>query len=80
MALCMLNRVSNIGCKVELGRFPLAIPDILSVLKYYSRLNNDPIGSLLNNALESQRLAKSNSNRTMTFTDIYKSSEIFICK
>ena len=71
-ALRMPSRCSNIGCRGELGRYPLSVSILTSVLKYYSRLINCQKNTLLHEALTSQHLTTFNSRKTMTYIDFTK--------
>ena len=71
-ALRMPSRCSNIGCRGELGRCPLSVSILTSVLKYYSRLINCQKNTLLYEALTSQHLTTFKSRKTMTYIDFTK--------
>ena len=69
-SLRLPNRVSNMGCRAELGRIPIMKSIIVAILKYYIRsefLNeSDP----LKEAFMSQKSLTTNSYNTLTFTDL----------
>lgn len=66
---CLLTprRTSNIGCKAELGRYPIMKCIITTILKNYVRIANSHEDELLAKALESQKSLRSNSLNTLTY-------------
>jgi hypothetical protein len=69
-ALHVNKNVSNLGAKAELGRFPMSVSIIISILKYFYRLKHTPVNSLLYCALRSQLNKTRNSGNTQTFTSV----------
>ena len=72
IALHLNSKVTNIGSRGELGRYPFSIDIIVAVLKYYARLHSFAAGSLMNNAMHSQCLAKANFGNTIPYPDLCK--------
>ena len=82
MALHVHNKVSNLGCLGELGRFPLSIDIIISVINYFIRLHSFSEGSLMHNALISQVSALHNSAKTLTYSQCSEKliSQLGLCR
>ena len=51
----MKKYVSNMACRIELGRYPLAISSITNCYKYYLRLHNMNVDSSLWQSLVVQK-------------------------
>ena len=68
-ALKMPSRCSNLACRAELGRYPLFIEVLATVIRYNERLKFSKSSDLVHSAVVSERLSQTNSNNTYTFTN-----------
>ena len=66
-ALHINKKASNLGAKAELGRFPMAVTIITSIVKYFHRLKHAKANSLLHCALQSQLSKTRNYGNTLTY-------------
>ena len=69
-SLLLPRRASNMGCRAELGRYPIISSILTYIIKYYARINYAHEHELVSLALESQRKLKTNSSKTMTYVDV----------
>ena len=69
-ALGLHRGASNLGCRAELGRFPIIKSIIVAMSKYYSRLHSFKKSDLLYHALNSQKSMTSGKLKQYTFTQL----------